>query len=410
MALSILHLAATGEWRRHRTLLILAAAMACLPLLQLIPLPPALWTRLPGREDIALAYAVTEMGPGWSSISLTPDRTWATALGLIPPLAILLVCLCVDTNQRFQMVLVILGGLVLNLAAGALQLAGGDGFHPYPNTPPGAVSGFFVNRNHLAAFVLMSLPFAAILAAPGRHWPYSPRALRWAAVLLGLLAVVGLGAIRSRAGVILLAPALVATLALMATRAADGASRRAAQLWSAGVGLAVVAVLALGLSPLMTRFEGVGENEKRFERWPLVLEAAGEHQPLGAGLGAFDAVYRSVEPVQSLAPTFFNHAHNDYIELWLETGWPGVILLGLTAVWAARRQWRVWRQPQSRSDLMARAAGAALLLLALHSVVDFPIRTTSIMVLAALCLGLIAAAVPRSRDETAAAQGVRLRA
>lgn len=396
MGLAVVELAA-GEWRRHIPVLALAAGVALLPLLQLIPLPPDLWSQLPGRAELAQAPALAGVAPGWAPLSLAPDETWAAALGLIPALAIFLACLTLPADDRFRLVLVVLGGATLSLLLGALQLAGGDAFHPHANTPSGAVSGFFVNRNHLAALVLMSLPFAAALAAPGRRWPIPPRALRWLCVLFGLLAVVGLGAIRSRAGVVLVAPAV--GLGLMMLLAAGGVgSARTAWGWAAGAGAAALAVTAFGLSPLMARFGGDGEV--RFERWPGVLDAAGAHQPLGAGLGAFAPIYRMVEPVADLGPTFFNHAHNDYLELWLETGWPGVLLLAALAVWAARRVWRCWRpETGRRPDVLACAAGGALVLLALHSAVDFPIRTTTILVIAALCLGLIAAAAPSRADE-----------
>jgi len=54
-ALPLLVLAAgrlirTGHWREHRLALGLLAAIAAIPLVQLIPLPPAVWTGLPGRD------------------------------------------------------------------------------------------------------------------------------------------------------------------------------------------------------------------------------------------------------------------------------------------------------------------------------------------------------------------------
>jgi hypothetical protein len=48
--------------------------------------------------------------------------------------------------------------------------------------------------------------------------------------------------------------------------------------------------------------------EPRFERWPRIAEAAQTYLPLGSGIGSFDAVYRSVEPLEELDSTFFNQA------------------------------------------------------------------------------------------------------
>ena len=369
------------------------------PLIQLIPLPAAIWAQLPGREEAALAPALAGVAPGWIPMSLTPDRTWATALALIPALGVFFACLVVDSASRFRLVAVVLIGAVLSMGLGALQLAeGGDAFHLDARTADGAVSGFFVNRNHLAAFILMSLPFAAVLAAPGRRLPVSPQMLRWGCALFGLLAIVTLAAIRSRAGIVLLAPAIVMCLFIIMRSSEAGQSIRALRLWATGVVAAGLAVLAFGLSPLMARFESAGSGQDRLDRWPEVLEAAGRYQPIGGGIGSFRPIYGSVEPVAELDNTFFNHAHNDYLELWLEAGWLGMVVLALAVIWAAPRWLRAWRKGPGNGDPLALAAGAALILIALHSVVDFPIRSETNLVVVALCLGLIAAAEPRRKS------------
>lgn len=404
LALAVLDLAAAEDRRRHIWAILLAAAVMAVPLIQLIPLPPDLWARLPGREQAALAPALAGVAPGWTAISLTPDKTWATALALIPALGVFFACLALDSRNRFLLVAIVLIGVLLSMGLGALQMAeGGDAFHMDSRTADGAVTGFFVNRNHMAAFILMSLPFAAALAAPGRRWPVSPQLLRWACVLLGLLAVITLAAIRSRAGVVLLAPAMVLCMLILMRSSEAGQWVRAVRLWAVGVVGAGLAVLAFGLSPLMERFESAGGGQDRLDRWPEVLEAAGRYQPIGGGLGSFRPIYGSVEPVAELDRTFFNHAHNDYLELWLETGWLGVGVLVLAILWVAPRWARHWGgTPEGGRDPLALAAGAALILIALHSVVDFPIRSETNLVIVGLCLGLIAAAEPRRKPASTA--------
>lgn len=379
--------------------MLLAAAVIAVPLIQLIPLPAPLWALLPGREEAALAPALAGAAPGWAAISLAPDQTWAAALGLIPGSGIFLACLVVDPNGRFRLIALLLVGVALSMALGALQLASGaNTFHLDERTADGAVSGFFVNCNHLAALILMSLPFAAVLATPGRSWPVSHRVLRWGCALFGLLAVVTLAAIRSRAGIVLLAPAILMCLLIIMRSSPPGYSLRALRLWAGGVAGAGLAVLAFGLSPLMARFESAGGGQDRLDRWPEVLEAAGRYQPIGGGVGSFRPIYSSVEPITELDDTFFNHAHNDYLELWLETGWLGVAVLALAVIWIAPRWVRVWQKgPHRNDDTLALASGAALILIALHSVVDFPIRSTTNFVVVALCFGLVAAADLRRR-------------
>ena len=366
--------------------------MIAVPLIQLLPLPPELWMRIPGREQAALAPALAGVTQGWTPISLSPDKTWSTALGLIPALGLFLACLTLDTKHRLALVAILLVGVVVSVLVGALQLANNGGvFNLHHNTPDGMISGFFVNRNHLASFLLLSLPFAAALAIPSPCWSVSAHALSWFTGLFGLLVVVALGAVLSRAGIILLAPAMLLGLAIILKSGDFGRSVRAVRIWLLGGLIAIAGVLALGLSPIVARFSTDG-SEDRFDRWPGVLDAAGQYQPIGAGLGSFDTVYRAFEPVEWLDPTYFNHAHNDYLELWLETGWLGAAVFLSVMFWTGSRWLSAWRGGEdSKSDHLARAAGGALLLLAMHSVVDFPLRTTTVMVVAALCFGLIAA-------------------
>src|SRR5690606_12413055 len=127
----------------------------------------------------------------------------------------------------------------------------------------------------------------------------------------------------------------------------------------------------------------------RLRSWPLVAETAQAHLPLGSGVGSFDPVYRSVEPLTEVDPTFFNHAHNDYLEIWLEAGWPGVLLLGLFLFWYSRRTLAAWRAIGSPSMSMQRAASISIMAVLLHSAVDYPIRTLTMSVVFALVCAIL---------------------
>ena len=53
-----------GLWREHQFSLGLLAAVVAIPLIQLIPLPPAVWTNLPGRDQMVLALELAGLEPG----------------------------------------------------------------------------------------------------------------------------------------------------------------------------------------------------------------------------------------------------------------------------------------------------------------------------------------------------------
>lgn len=378
-------------WRGRRFAFSLLIAIAALPLIQIVPLPPALWTALPGREQLSLALTVADLNPGWSAMSVTPDRTWRSFLALLPPVAMFLAALGLSTVNMLRLSYVALGLTGAALALGVIQIAsGGERFYPWATTAAPNMVGFFANRNHFATLLLMTLPLAAVIAgAAFRRRSDRTPILGWLAVALIGVAIVALAVIRSRAGVILGGPALV--LSLLAAWIASGRGRPNARLLTL-VGVATAAVCVIGvfaLAPVVDRFDSRGQAEGRFENWPTVAEAAQTYLPVGSGLGSFDAVYRSVEPLERLDATFFNQAHNEYLEIWLEAGIPGIMLIIAFVVWWARRTWTCWRSPPSTEADLQRAASLAVLFVLLHSVADYPMRTETIAVLFALCAAVL---------------------
>ncbi|MBU3969983.1 MAG: O-antigen ligase family protein [Alphaproteobacteria bacterium] len=394
-ALPLLVLAAsrliqTGSWRQHRFALGLLAMLVAIPLLQLLPLPPAVWTALPGRDQAVLALQLAGLEPGWASLSLSPDRTWGSALALTPPAAFFLAMLSLSQAQRERLIQFCFAAAIVGILLGAAQLASGsDRLYVWSWTGAGSVNGFFANRNHLASSLLVTLPFAVIFGAATLRRRDRRTSALWFGALFAGLVVVALAAIRSRAGITLFAPVMMFSLLAAWIAAGRGRPGPALLVLVGAVGAALTAVAVLALPPILARFDTEGAPEARFERWPLVAETAQTYLPLGSGLGSFDAVYRSVEPLEELDSTFFNQAHNDYLETWLETGWLGIGLILVFLVWFARRSWTAWKAPPSREGDLQRAASIGIGVLLLHSVGDYPLRTVTLAVLFALCCGLL---------------------
>ncbi|MDI6623111.1 MAG: O-antigen ligase family protein [Brevundimonas sp.] len=408
-ALPVLVLAAgrivqTGLWREHRLALGLTAALVAIPLIQLIPLPPAIWTGLPGRDQMVLALELAGLEPGWTPLSLTPDRTWRSALALTPPVAFFLAVLSMSHIQRERMVHLLIAAAVVGILLGAAQLvSGGDRLYLWHWTDAGSVNGFFANRNHLASSLLITLPFAITMGASTLRRRDRGTSALWLGALFAGLVVVALAAIRSRAGIALFAPVMVASLLAAWIAAGRGRPGPGLLLLVGSVGAALTIVAVLALPPILARFDIQSAPEGRFDRWPLVAEAAQTYLPLGAGMGSFDAVYRSVEPLEQLDSTFFNQAHNEYLETWLEAGWLGIGLVIAFSIWWFRRSWSAWRAPPSREGDLQRAASIAIGVALLHSIGDYPLRTVTLAVVFALCCGILEFSgrppQPRSRAE-----------
>jgi O-antigen ligase len=92
-----------------------------------------------------------------------------------------------------------------------------------------------------------------------------------------------------------------------------------------------------------------------------------------------------------------NHVHNDYIELILETGLPGLLLMIAFILWWVQRAIVIWRAPTI--DHYARAATIASAAIMLHSLVDYPLRTTSVATLFAFCVSVMVGARRRLKVE-----------
>lgn len=395
-ALPVLAIGLLGVWDRklrsgRRTVLTMAAAIAALPLIQLVPLPPDLWRALPGREQGVLALEVAGVRPGWAPISVFPDATWRSFLALLPPLAVFLGALLLRRNGRRGAVWLLAGFLAGSLILGFVQIAAGGKFYAWPVGDTVAVRGLFANANHLATLCLIVLPFAAAMVGSAmRRGPDGRATLVWGAAL-GVIAVFGLVLIRSRAGLALGLPVILlsATLAWTAAARSETGSRVRRLGLAIGVGAVLATVAAVGLGPILTEFNPPETAEPRFERWPRVAEAAQAHLPVGAGFGSFDRIYRSVEPVAEVDETFFNRAHNDFLETWLEGGWLSVALVLVFMGWFVRRSLVAWRAPAGGDAEIRRAASIAILAVLAHSVVDYPLRTVTIAACLALCVALL---------------------
>ena len=97
---------------------------------------------------------------------------------------------------------------------------------------------------------------------------------------------------------------------------------------------------------------------------------------------------------QGASPAYVNHAHNDILEVWLETGVLGLALMGLFVVWLVRRSVEIWRSAPAdgANELdwsLARAATIVVGLIVAHSFFDYPLRTGAMMAIMAFACALL---------------------
>src|SRR5690606_2666127 len=138
---------------RLRGALAFCAAVVLVPVLQLMPLPPALWTRLPGHEVIAEAFTLSGQELPWWPISVAPQETWLGLMSLVVPLALFLGTVQLRRRERRLISLAVLTVGILSVFLGLLQVAQGpkSALRFFTFTNPTEAVGFFANRNHFAA-------------------------------------------------------------------------------------------------------------------------------------------------------------------------------------------------------------------------------------------------------------------
>jgi O-antigen ligase len=380
----------------ERLPLLILAGCFLVGLLQLIPLPAGLWAALPGRERIAAELAMAGVDRTWAPLSLTPQATVSTLMALVPAAAVFLATRTLSASGRRLMILVLFSVAAASAIVGALQVLGGQDspLRFYAVTNPNPAVGFFANRNHLASLLACAIPFALVEAIASLRDRGRTRAsgLALAGGVL-LLAVVGIAMTQSRAGLLLAGLALVGGLAL-AWRSELKTGRW--PLIIAGVGV----VAALALAPVVfagafARIEDGVQDSLRLDAVMVGAEAAWAFAPLGAGLGSFVPVYMMFETPAVMQNTYLNHAHNDWLELLIETGLPGLLLMLAFLVWFVLASRRAWR-PRESIGPIARAASLAIVFLMVHSLVDYPLRTPAVLCLFALACGLLLP--PRAAD------------
>jgi O-antigen ligase len=374
--------------------LIVCALIIAIPIAQLAPLPFQYWSNLAGRDGVAEYLIAVGIQPDTLAYSLTPSATRAHALALLPPFTVLAATITLSAAERRAISVILMVIVVGSLLLGGLQISGGSGsaFYLYEETNRESAVGFFSNRNHQATLLLMSVPFAAMLVS-SRRADFARSGLVWAAAGVAAvgLVIVGLGIIRSRAGLILIAPTLGATILATWLVLREGRTLGKTMLGLAITATAAIAAVAFyALEPILERFDvGIG-SDLRFVYAPIVFSAGQEFAPFGSGIGSFVEVFQAREPLEIVANRFVNHAHNDYLELWLETGWLMLAPLGLFIFWWVVASWRNWlSRYRGSAENLAVAASIAIGVVLIYSTVDYPMRTLAIASLFAFCCGIL---------------------
>lgn len=363
------------------------ALIACLAVVaaQLIPLPAWLWAALsPHAIDVESAVRLDVLSPASHPLSLDPNATaWALALGA----AYVGLFWCARaifagggvrlTTRGISWLGLGLTVLVAIQRATAPQLL----FWTWRPLDAGASPyGPFVNRNNLACWLAMAVPLV-IGYAVARHESRPPGTAPVAGVdstqlWLGGAAVLMTGGLLgslSRGGIFGGAIGLLVFVLLARTRRSQ--SRGLAWIVAGLILMAAFATRFANLGALALRMQETTEFGEWGRRviWNDTWAMATDFRLTGVGAGAFQQgmlVYQHAS-----RQFFFNHAHDEYLQLLAEGGIlvavPAALALAAAAVLLARQL----RTDRSAIFWVRAGAIAGIAAAAVQSVWDTALRT-----------------------------------
>lgn len=387
-----------------RVPLFLLLSLALLILLHLIPLPPTLWSALPGRALFLTIYETAEMALPWLPLAMSPSRALNSLMALSLPLAMTLLYAIQSKPNRTKLWLVIWAAILASVSLGMLQLvsSGRGALYLYRITNENLPVGLFANRNHHALMVGIGIVIAAaLLSTKDMHGRAAVliRTLAGASIFLFFPFLLTIG---SRAGlligVLLLIPAgFVLYHRYILHHGSNKArfSRKVASGILIGGVLAIaslfVSAIALSRSLAFDRLvRSAGGDEVRSNVLPLLWDLYEAHFIFGTGFGSFEYAYRRIEPLDMLIPAYLNQAHNDWMQFVIEGGLPALALLLVFVAWVAKAAFSILRRGVRGIDRLALTSLAVIFACALASIVDYPMRVPSVMIIFAMACATLA--------------------
>lgn len=266
-----------------------------------------------------------------------------------------------------------------------------------------ALSGPFINRNSFATYMAFGSALGtALVLRNDREDTMSQRRGRmdvemvigrlvvFVAVLLLFACILASG---SRMGAFVGLLGILVPVVLRVTQSDRSSGSRQALV---GLALAVVALLAFALVSAAYGglvFDRLGSTGMSADvRWNLyenVFAVALQRPFLGYGFDSFELAFRMGHELPVSPDLRWQNAHNTYLELWVELGF---ILGSIPPVLTGLVLFRLLRRGAENqySGYLAQAAVSAIIIAAIHSLVDFSleIEANVFLFLVIIALGL----------------------
>ena len=322
----------------------------------------------------------------------------------------------VNTGKRLRYILIVISAAgVFQAIYGSLEVLSGLQYSLVFKLPVSHIAtGSFVYKNHYANFLLLCLSaaigymIASLRVRSGssprerlrrivRFWLSNKVLFRIGIIIM----VIALVMSRSRMGnsAFFIAMTITATLGLIYFKPRQ---KSYVVLFISMLVIDILIVSSLfGLKQVQQRIEQTNlTQESRDEVVTDALPLLSQYGVIGTGGGTFYTVYPQVqsESIQH----FYDHAHNEYLQFAIEFGIVGAAIIAMLVLLCAKSAlsaMRHRRHPLPRGTAFATVM--AVIGMALHSTVDFPLQApanTAIFIIL-LALGALSRDIPMGRQD-----------
>jgi O-antigen ligase len=389
--------------RRARIPLVLMFVWVIYPLLQLVPLPASWVSALSLGHETPYRELLPGADGGFSY--LTVDRN-ATLAGFLWQASLLAMFCCVlvlvTTVRRMRTLLTImfLVGFFQALYGLAIYFGGGHLGIWNPGYSEGTVSGTYVNQNHFAGLMELTIPIGlGLLMYAGRDWRLPTESARFLPSILTFLSgktgillfctlvmTAALILTTSRGGVGSLAVGV--TVAILLAVAKRGMRTRETVLGVVITALTVTALIWIGPGKSIEKIETLGFASKRGDLRDISYQIISDRPVFGAGVGTYRWVFPTYKD-DRFGGNFYEHAHNDFLEVIGEQGIMGFAFLASGVLIVFVRMVRTFWQTRDllmRGALFAAMSGTMALLV--HGLVDFNLHIPANALFFVVLLGI----------------------
>lgn len=371
--------------RAWPALLLLGLWLAFLTI-QILPLPLAVVKTLsPEAARIHLLTYHPGKGPPWVTLSVDPHHTLVSlhkSIALVLLFLLTLLLMRRFAHLRWMARVLFLMGTLQALLAILGYLFGWHFFYS------GSATGTFVNRNHFADYLTLTLAagIGLLLAQLGGASPSRAGRERLRRFLDWIMGA----KMRLRAYLLVMTAAVIMTHSRMGNTAlfvsllvAGAAALLLMRRKSRGMVILLASLVVLDIF-IMGSMVGLKRVVHRIEQTSLVSETRDEVDRdalvywrdfpfTGSGLGTFSVLFPRYKGPDN--PLHYVHAHDDYLQFATETGAVGLALIGGFVLWtlataliALRRRRVPWAQGAAFASFMATVA------LLIHSTVEFNLQ------------------------------------